>query len=192
MSSTYHSLSNLFNSKAIPSIKVFCCASWTSAVLDVIRVHGNNIKPVYLKRIKLNALTWSLCFLRQYTSQTKYNSTFIFSDNLGKYFKFRILQLILFLLSGPIFFYSLASILYVKKCIDNIGTNKTAKHSASYIFSPVALLEKLKPCFSNRLKKTDKIQKNCHSYEATHNSLNISTTFRGIRLTSDNPANCFS
>lgn len=65
--------------------------SWTSAILYVNKVHHNKIKTVHLNRIKLHALTWSLCFLRHYTSQSKYDSTFIFSDNLGKYFRFRIL-----------------------------------------------------------------------------------------------------
>lgn len=78
--------------------------SWTFAILYVVRVHHNKIKTVHLNRIKLHAFTWSLCFLRQYTSQPKYNSTFIFSDHLGKYFKIRILQLTLFLLSGLFFF----------------------------------------------------------------------------------------
>lgn len=65
--------------------------SWTSAILYVNKVHHNKTKTVHLNRIKLHALTWSLCFLRHYTSQSKYDSTFIFSDNLGKYFRFRIL-----------------------------------------------------------------------------------------------------
>lgn len=52
---------------------------------------------------------------------------FIFSDNLGKYFKFRILQLILLPLSGLIF---LIFGIHIKceKSTNNIGTKKAANH----------------------------------------------------------------
>lgn len=90
-------------------------------------------------RVKLHAFTWSLGFLRQYTSQTKYNSTFVFSDNLGKHFKVRILQVILFMLSGMtvffFFFKSITSILNVKNTV-NIGSTmlQVTKH---FMFSHI-------------------------------------------------------
>lgn len=86
--------------------------------------------------------TWSLCFLRQYTSQTEYNSTFIFSDNLGKHFKFRILQLIMFSYPGLLIF---GTHIKCEEKTKNIGSNKAANHLHIFYLTH-DLLEKVSPC----------------------------------------------
>lgn len=56
---------------------------WWNLTCRTLGYSENKIKRSHL-------LTWALCFFRHYTSQPKYDSTLIFFDNLGKYFKNRV------------------------------------------------------------------------------------------------------